>query len=174
MQSLSQTSSRTSPSQTSNKRCDCGFPSPMKTSSTPVNFGRKFYECGKLEETGRRGCKYFEWVDINNLENGNVESWWNEWEEEMVLLRAREAEMIEELKKLKELLMLNEKEMNAYKNDIVKLKLELKKYKEKESGKSKCSCKKYVIFIFLVAVVIYLVNGSRKWNRSGKEIMCLA
>ena len=92
----------------------------------------------------------------------------------MVLLRAKEVEMIEELKKLKELLMLNEKEMNAYKNDIVKLKLELKKYKEKESGKSKCSCKKYVIFIFLVAVVIYLVNGSRKWNRSGKEIMCLA
>ena len=66
----------------------------------------------------------------------------------MVLLRAKEVEMIEELKKLKELLMLNEKEMNAYKNDIVKLKLEVKKYKEKESGKSKCSCKKYVIFIF--------------------------
>ena len=85
-----------------------------------------------FEEMGRHGCKYFEWVDMNNLKNRNVESWWNEWEEEMVLLRAKEVEMIEELKKLKELLMLNEKEMNAYKNDIVKLKLELKKYKEKK------------------------------------------
>ena len=90
MQSLSQTSSRTSPSQTSNKRCDCGFPSPMKTSSTPVNFGRKFYGCGKFEETGRRGCKYFEWVDMNNLENENFESWWNEWEEEIMLLGGRD------------------------------------------------------------------------------------
>ena len=50
---------------------------------------------GKFEETGRCAYKYFEWVDMNNLENGNVESWWNEWEEEMVLLRAKEVEMIE-------------------------------------------------------------------------------
>ena len=46
--------------------------------NTAVNFDKKFYGCGKFEEAIRRGCKYFEWVDMNNLENGNVESWWNE------------------------------------------------------------------------------------------------
>ena len=90
MEPLSQSSIRTSQSQTSSKRCDCGLPSLMKTSSTSVNYGRKFYGCGKFEETGRWGCRFFEWVDTEYLETRNIDSW-NEWEEEMVLLRAREA-----------------------------------------------------------------------------------
>ena len=172
MEPLSQSSIRTPQSQTSSKRCDCGLPSPMKTSSTSVNYGRKFYGCGKFEETGRRGCRFFEWVDTEYLETTNIDSW-NEWEEEMVLLRAREAEMFEELKKFKEILRLKENELNEYKNEIVKLKWELKKFEENDSFKCKCSFKLVIIFFVLVGVMLFVVNENMKLNRYGKEMLCL-
>lgn len=53
------------------KKCDCGLPSPMKISSTPVNYGRKFHGYGKFDLIGRRGCKYFEWVDSAYLGTEN-------------------------------------------------------------------------------------------------------
>ena len=77
-------SSRVSTSQYNRKTCNCGLPSPMKTSSTPVNYGQKFYGCGKFEETGRRGCKFFEWVDGAYTRTENLVEL-NQSEEEMVL-----------------------------------------------------------------------------------------
>ncbi|GMP49747.1 hypothetical protein CsSME_00016626 [Camellia sinensis var. sinensis] len=41
--------------------CYCGERSPVKTSMTSANMGRRFYDCARYEVDAT--CGYFEWVD---------------------------------------------------------------------------------------------------------------
>ncbi|XP_057452763.1 uncharacterized protein LOC130744608 [Lotus japonicus] len=43
--------------------CDCGVPSPVVTTWTRVNQGRKFYGCGLFEVNRKKVCNFFQWFD---------------------------------------------------------------------------------------------------------------
>ncbi|KAL6555163.1 hypothetical protein OROGR_006421 [Orobanche gracilis] len=43
--------------------CKCGVASPLVTSWSKENPGRRFYGCGRYEEDGRRKCTFFIWHD---------------------------------------------------------------------------------------------------------------
>ncbi|XP_058722190.1 uncharacterized protein At4g04775-like [Vicia villosa] len=44
-------------------RCWCGLESPLMTSWTYENPGRRFHGCGNFKVMKRKGCNYFQWVD---------------------------------------------------------------------------------------------------------------
>ncbi|XP_059452989.1 uncharacterized protein LOC132183647 [Corylus avellana] len=44
-------------------KCLCGIESPVMTSRTQKNLGRRFIGCGKYKSESDRGCDYFMWVD---------------------------------------------------------------------------------------------------------------
>ncbi|KAL6494493.1 hypothetical protein OROGR_031293 [Orobanche gracilis] len=59
-------SSSSCASQRTNKRliyCDCGVRSPILTSWTDDNPGRKFFGCGFYEVYGKKCCGFFQWYD---------------------------------------------------------------------------------------------------------------
>ncbi|XP_010425742.1 PREDICTED: uncharacterized protein At4g04775-like [Camelina sativa] len=45
------------------KVCDCGLPAKIFKSKTARNPHRKFYGCELYKEGGNAHCKYFRWVD---------------------------------------------------------------------------------------------------------------
>ncbi|XP_057445006.1 uncharacterized protein LOC130737270 [Lotus japonicus] len=50
--------------------CDCGVLSPLRTSWTEENLGRRFYGCGQYQGRVRR-CGFFKWHDppVNTRKN---------------------------------------------------------------------------------------------------------
>ncbi|XP_021731490.1 uncharacterized protein At4g04775-like [Chenopodium quinoa] len=50
-------------------KCNCGIPPNLETSWTTKNPGRRFLACKFYDSaTGRRGCKFFKWIDEEILE----------------------------------------------------------------------------------------------------------
>ncbi|XP_057418033.1 uncharacterized protein LOC130712213 [Lotus japonicus] len=50
--------------------CDCGVESPLVTTWTGVNRGRRFYGCGLFEVHRNKICNFFQWhdADVNDRE----------------------------------------------------------------------------------------------------------
>ncbi|XP_057439961.1 uncharacterized protein LOC130731737 [Lotus japonicus] len=50
--------------------CNCGVLSPLRTSWTPDNMGRRFYGCGQYQGRERK-CGFFKWHDppMNTRQN---------------------------------------------------------------------------------------------------------
>ncbi|KAL5725151.1 hypothetical protein ACHQM5_008326 [Ranunculus cassubicifolius] len=44
---------------TSRRRCNCGAPSPLRTSTTEANFGKKFFGCARYGSG--KTCDFFTW-----------------------------------------------------------------------------------------------------------------
>ncbi|XP_058774765.1 uncharacterized protein LOC131649035 [Vicia villosa] len=44
--------------------CFCDLDSPLTTSSTTGNLGRRFNGCGLFKLHGRKGCNFFSWYDV--------------------------------------------------------------------------------------------------------------
>ena len=44
-------------------RCWCDLESPLMTSWTHENPGRRFHGCGNFKVIRKKGCNYFQWVD---------------------------------------------------------------------------------------------------------------
>ncbi|XP_021768549.1 uncharacterized protein At4g04775-like [Chenopodium quinoa] len=50
-------------------KCNCGIPPKLETSWTTKNPGRRFLACKFYDAaSGRRGCKFFKWIDEEILE----------------------------------------------------------------------------------------------------------
>ncbi|XP_058751698.1 uncharacterized protein LOC131624801 [Vicia villosa] len=45
-------------------RCFCDLDSPLTTSWTTRNPGRRFNGCGLFKLQGRKGCDFFSWYDV--------------------------------------------------------------------------------------------------------------
>ncbi|XP_058734393.1 uncharacterized protein LOC131606133 [Vicia villosa] len=58
-----QISSLSSHSRRRRIQCYCGFDSPLSTSWTTQNPGRRFYGCGLYKLHGKKGCSFFDWYD---------------------------------------------------------------------------------------------------------------
>ncbi|XP_058740871.1 uncharacterized protein At4g04775-like [Vicia villosa] len=58
-----QISSSSSHSRRRRLHCYCGLDSPLVTSWTSQNPGRRFYGCGLYKLQGRKGCSFFDWYD---------------------------------------------------------------------------------------------------------------
>ncbi|XP_057441959.1 uncharacterized protein LOC130733728 isoform X2 [Lotus japonicus] len=46
--------------------CDCGVESPLVTTWTGVNRGRRFYGCGLFEVHRKKMCNFFQWHDADD------------------------------------------------------------------------------------------------------------
>ncbi|XP_057432111.1 uncharacterized protein LOC130743550 [Lotus japonicus] len=46
--------------------CDCGVQSPLVTTWTGVNRGRRFYGCGLFEVHRKKVCNFFQWHDADD------------------------------------------------------------------------------------------------------------
>ncbi|XP_057421294.1 uncharacterized protein LOC130735192 [Lotus japonicus] len=46
--------------------CECGVESPLVTTWTGVNRGRRFYGCGLFEVHRKKVCNFFQWHDADD------------------------------------------------------------------------------------------------------------
>ncbi|XP_057989147.1 uncharacterized protein LOC131172216 [Hevea brasiliensis] len=94
--------------------CHCGAVSPIRTATTDGNEGRKFRGCGRFSTDGKR-CSFFRWVDeIPYRRCKGIVAQMNEniadCEDEISDCRAREIELLAEIKD-------NKKKTNRSEND---------------------------------------------------------
>ncbi|XP_058775893.1 uncharacterized protein At4g04775-like [Vicia villosa] len=82
-------------------KCWCEIESPLMTSWTYENPGRRFHGCGNYKVMGKKGCNYFEWVDddMSNRAKDMIRYLKNKNDEVMDLMR--DTQKKEDLLKMK-------------------------------------------------------------------------
>ncbi|XP_041017100.1 uncharacterized protein LOC121259539 [Juglans microcarpa x Juglans regia] len=87
--------------------CWCGLKTPLKTSYTKKNPGRRFFVCRKYN-TGDASCEFFIWADILQLLEENIllreNKAWKTWDDVLkreYAIRKREEKVREMAKNLK-------------------------------------------------------------------------
>ncbi|KAH0739909.1 hypothetical protein KY290_038614 [Solanum tuberosum] len=109
--------------------CKCGDYCQLKTSRTPLNPGRRFFECKASNENG--GCSYFRWIDpspeianelfrfVSSLMNRFIDG-----ENSIDRLKRKVKELEEERDSLKFQLNENEKKMMVLNKKLKEVKLQ--------------------------------------------------
>uniref|UniRef100_A0A803LJ25 GRF-type domain-containing protein n=1 Tax=Chenopodium quinoa TaxID=63459 RepID=A0A803LJ25_CHEQI len=129
-------------------KCYCGIPPKIETSWTSTNLGRRFVACKFYDAmSGRRGCKFFDWIDEEIVEWHRVIT--NQLVLEKKLMRAEIGNLKQEV-----CLLQDQKARLVAQNEKLSKKLRCTSMDGCSPAKTGCNA---VIFYAAIAMLIIVV-----------------